>query len=219
MLSTPDNHLHIEVANILQAVVNFKEDVNNGSNLTKWTVENRTEAIVNALLNPPYPEATLAECIEILNQQLAIIGGDEELTEDEMIEAFNTCKDAGLRILYLVAQNVRIDGVKTEGLKASDYAAFKKNGEDAITDADTELMIYINNIKAVLAAQITIDGDLQDGIHSSITVNIAGATLSASTSFELVENAEFVDLYKEYEKASATDKENWLYILNNEQQA
>lgn len=197
ILTTPDNHLHIEIENILKTVVSIKECVEPGGD-GAWTEANRIEAIINTLTNPPYADKSIDQCVDILEQQMEILNGDEKLDETAMKEVFTACKNAGLRILYLVAQNVRIDGVETENL--------------------SEIDIYKNNIKAVLGAEIVFDGDLQDGIHASISIKIADATLSVSTSFELVENANFFDIYETYSNASATDKAKWV-VIGGQQQA
>ncbi|MDE7373003.1 MAG: hypothetical protein K2N18_02960, partial [Clostridia bacterium] len=141
VVTTPNNHLHIEIANILQTVVNIKEAVAPGGD-NGWTEENRIEAIINSLTNPPYADKSIDDCVKILEQQMEIINGEEELDEEAKKEVFTTCKNAGLRILYLVAQNVRIAGVETKDSSNKDLS---------------ETEIYKNNIKAVLATEIVFE--------------------------------------------------------------
>lgn len=251
-LVTTNNNIEIYTSNILQTAIDFKEAMYPAvKKADRWTIDNRTEFIVNMLLNPPCKEMDMTQCFEELKAQFDIImeelkkieddkkveevpdnnqnqGQPEALNEGETPEepvvpgvdeefdwegTFKKVQDLALRVLYLCAQQVRIKGVATENFKDSDYAKFiKKDANDekvALTDEDK---IFINNIKAVLASQITIKGDLQKGIHASFSVAFADATMSATQSFELIDvtNDTFTDLYAHYE--ADENKDQWMLL-------
>lgn len=177
-----NNNLQLSTNDILQTVVDVANNFGvqygeNGKNTTTffWTREGREEAIINSLTNPPLSDdTTLMDCIAIIMENLGI-----EFAEGEG-EA--TTMQAVLRALYICAQAVEIEGVDT-------------------VPADST--VYIENIKAVLAAKITILGDVQDGIHASIEANIANAMIKISESLNIIDVKDdtFTDVYAEYQLA------------------
>ncbi|MCM1306410.1 MAG: hypothetical protein NC037_02595 [Bacteroides sp.] len=210
MVTTPDNHLNIVTNDILKTVIAFKEAIVPGSSTDKWTVSNRVNAIANTFLNTLTSVNDVNDCFTTIEEAIDNYVNDDTDTVT-LKDTLNACKDPLIRIVYLFAQAVRIDGVTTTNLNASNYTGIAKDDSSTLTQDE---MIFIENLKAVLAAKIEIDGDLQGGINASVNVNIKNATLSVSSKFTLVDSATYVDVYEQYTAANDTEKAKWVDIAD-----
>ncbi len=219
MLST-DNNLQLSTDNILKAVVdvvnNFGskrvyEDkldeagnvimsdgkpvkVWNEYNYFTWTEKGRIERIVNVLSNPPMADKDLMECVQFIIEKLTPQEGGDPVAEGDTVEKEPTIMDAALRILYICAQSIEIEGVEVP--------------------ADGNA--YVENIKAVLGGTVNFVGDLKGGLHASIELKVGDAVLSITESLELIEVVEstFTDVYAHYTAASEQEKAQWINLAD-----
>lgn len=218
-----DNNLVIDTENIavqghnniLGVVVAIVNSANYGNDeWTDWTIENRNEAIINSLTNPPLPGKTVPECLEIILAQFGMSGDDNGNGEGAATIDWQVITNALLQIAYNVAHDIRIDGVSDKD--------FTKDEIKTLTNAETvsdetlkawnDDKIYIRHILAVLGAQIKFVGDVQNGVHATLTAKVADATLTITESLEMVkvETDTFFDVNDEYE-ADVKDEKDALW--------
>lgn len=207
-----DNNIEISTSNILETVIDIKEGIAPGAMSDVWTVENRTKAIVERLVNTEYKDKNIAECLDIIKAEIAkLTPGTETTPAVTWNDIKVTVENAALRIFYICASQLRLDGVNTDNLKPEDYNKYQGGAE--FTDTDK---IYTNHIIAVLGAQITVKGDVQKGVHGSIEIKVADASIAIRSSLDLIDitSGTFKDIYAankaEIEKADSP----WVNIGN-----
>ena len=207
-----DNNIEISTSNILETVIDIKEGIAPGAMSDVWTVENRTKAIVERLVNTEYQDKNIAECLDIIKAEIAkLTPGTQTTPAVTWNDIKVTVENAALRIFYICASQLRLDGVNTDNLKPEDYNKYQGGAE--FTDTDK---IYTNHIIAVLGAQITVKGDVQKGVHGSIEIKVADASIAIRSSLDLIDitSGTFKDIYAankaEIEKADSP----WVNIGN-----
>lgn len=207
-----DNNIEISTSNILETIIDIKEGIAPGAMSDVWTVENRTKAIVERLVNTEYKDKNIAECIDIIKAEIAkLTPGTETTPAVTWNDIKVTVENAALRIFYICASQLRLDGVKTENLKPEDYNKYQGGAE--FTEADK---IYTNHIIAVLGAQITVKGDVQKGVHGSIEIKVADASIAIRSSLDLIDitSGTFKDIYAANKAEIEKENSPWINLAD-----
>lgn len=203
LVNTDNNKLTVSTPNILQTIIDFKKAINPANKgETEWTEENRQIAIVKTMTNVEEGYDTVENCLNKATaayENFMSVWSNKESTAEDKQTATDTLvaevKKVAVGLVYVIGSQVRFDGVTYGGLVATDYAKYKASAEAA--DFTEEQMQYINNVLAVLAAGITVSGDLQNGINASVVAKIADVTITISNTVSVIDvtNGMFIDVY------------------------
>ena len=207
LVNTDNNKLTVSTPNILQTIIDFKKAINPANKgETEWTEENRQIAIVKTMTNVEEVYDTVENCLNKATaayENFMSVWSNKESTAEDIQTATDTLigevKKVAVGLVYVIGSQVRFDGVTYDGLVATDYAKYKASAEAA--DFTEEQMQYINNVLAVLAAGITVSGDLQNGINASVVAKIADVTITISNTVAVIDvtNGMFIDVYGQNE--------------------
>lgn len=208
MVNTDNNKLTVSTSNILKTIIDFKKAINPaGKGETEWTEENRQIAIVKTMLNVEAGYDTVENCLNKAKTAFenfmsawsnASTAEDKKTATDTLV---GEVKKVAVGLVYIVGSKVCFDGVKYDNLVAADYSKYE------IANITEQQMQYINNILAVLAAGITVSGDLQNGINASIVGKIADVTITISNKVSVIDvtNGMFIDVYEQNKAAIEKD--------------
>ena len=209
MVNTDNNKLTVSTSNILKTIIDFKKAINPaGKGETEWTEENRQIAIVKTMLNVEAGYDTVENCLNKAKtafENFMSVWSNNASTAEDKKTATDTLvgevKKVAVGLVYIVGSKVCFDGVKYDNLVAADYSKYE------IANITEQQMQYINNILAVLAAGITVSGDLQNGINASIVGKIADVTITISNKVSVIDvtNGMFIDVYEQNKAAIEKD--------------
>lgn len=204
--NSANSEITISSADILQTIVdvcnNFgvktgtyvkddanKTKVNYTYNYFQWTRAGREAYLLSVLTNPPMVKdgvtKTVKDCIDEIKagQKMPnVTPADKEARK-------NYVNNALLNLAYLLAQNVRIEGVN--------YTQDAKKNYEA-------------NIKSVLGAAVTVKADLKDGVHLSVSATADGLTLSIAETLGVVD----ANTVTYNEVTVPQDKDGWHDLRN-----
>lgn len=209
MVNTDNNKLTVSTSNILKTIIDFKKAINPaGKGETEWTEENRQIAIVKTMLNVEAGYDTVENCLNKAKtafENFMSVWSNNTSTAEDKKTATDTLvgevKKVAVGLVYIVGSKVCFDGVKYDNLVEADYSKYE------IANITEQQMQYINNILAVLAAGITVSGDLQNGINASIVGKIADVTITISNKVSVIDvtNGMFIDVYGQNKAAIEKD--------------